>query len=160
MKKIIFSAAILIAGFSVANAQSGTANQNVALNLTNSIDITIIASTGNNFTFGSTANYESGLTNTNAASFQVKSNRAYAVTVKAAAASFTSSSATTMPSTVLAVKLNGSAVAFGDLTGTPAALTTGARGTNTFAIDYKANPGFLYDAGAYTLSVVYTATQQ
>ena len=159
MKKVIFSAAILLAGFSAANAQSSTASQNVALTLANSIDITITASTGNNFTFGSTANYETGLTNLAAASFQVKSNRAYAVTVKSAAATFTTSAGTPMPSTVLAVRLNGGAT-FGDLNTTAAALTSGTRGTNVFSIDYKANPGFLYDAGSYTMSVIYTATQQ
>lgn len=159
MKKIILSAAILFTAFSVANAQESTASQNVALTLTNSIDITITGGSGNNFTFGSTSDYTSGLTNLLAASFLVKSNRAYAVTVNSAAANFTSTSGTTMPSSVLAVRLNGS-TPFSNLNTTAATLTSGARGTNVFAIDYTANPGFNYDAGAYNMSVVYTATQQ
>lgn len=33
-------------------------------------------------------------------------------------------------------------------------------GNNTFAIQYKADPGYEYPAGTYTVNVIYTATQK
>ena len=157
MKKIILSAAILIAGFSAANAQA-TASQAVTLTLVNSISITLSAATSS-FSFANTADFEAGLTNTSAATATVKSNRPWSVTVKAATANFTGSVVTPMPASVLGVRLTGPA-AFVPLSTTAAAFTSGAKGSNTFTVDYNANPGFIYDAGTYNMSVVYTATQQ
>ena len=162
MKKIITLATILVAAFTAANAQStSAASQTVSLTLQNAIDISITSATGTSFTFDDVAKYQSGLTNTNASTFLVKSNRPWAVTVKSAAATFSgpAAPATQMPSSVLGVRLNGGST-FGSLSTTGAALTSGSRGSSSFNIDYNANPGFSYDAGTYTMSVVYTATQQ
>ncbi len=162
MKKLLTLAVILLAGFTAANAQSAsTASQTVTLNLANAIDISITSATGTSFTFDDVTKYGSGLTNSNASTFQVKSNRPWAVTVKAAAANFSgpATPATQMPASVLGVKLN-SGSSFSALSTTAASLTSGARGTNSFNVDYNATPGYSYDAGTYTLSVVYTATQQ
>ena len=162
MKKIITLATILFAGFTAANAQStSTASQTVTLNLQNAINISISSATGTNFSFSDVAEYQNGLTNANASTLQVKSNRPWAVTVKAAAANFSGPAlpATQMPSNVLGVKLNGGST-FSALSTAATALTSGSRGSSSFSIDYNANPGFNYDAGTYSLSVVYTATQQ
>ncbi|MBE7174149.1 MAG: hypothetical protein INR73_26475 [Williamsia sp.] len=162
MKKILSLVVVLFAAFTAAHAQStSTASQTVSLTLQNAIDITISSATGTNFLFDDVAKYQSGLTNTNASTLQVKSNRPWAVTVKAAAATFSgpAAPATQMPSTVLGVRLNGGS-SFTALSTTAASLTSGARGTSSFNIDYNANPGYSYDAGTYSLSVVYTATQQ
>ena len=162
MKKIFTLAVILLAGFTAANAQStSTASQTVTLTLQNAINISITSATGTSFLFDEVSEYGNGLTNANASSFQVKSNRPWAVTVKAAAATFSgpAAPATQMPASVLGIKLNGGS-SFTNLSTTATSLTTGARGTNTFSVDYNANPGYAYDAGTYTLSVVYTATQQ
>ena len=161
MKKLTLIAATLFAGFTAANAQSATANQTVTLTLQNSIDIAFTAATGTNFTFANTTDYQNGLSNLNASSLQVKSNRPWAVTVGSASANFSGPSAPSpaMPSSVLGVRLNGGS-SYGALSTTSQALTSGARGMSSFSVDYNANPGFSYDAGTYTLSVVYTATQQ
>ena len=162
MKKIISLVAILLGGFTAANAQStSTASQTVSLTLQNAINISVTSTTGTSFTFSDVNEYQNGLTNSNASTFQVKSNRPWAVTVKAAAATFSGPAAPAiqMPSTVLCVRLNGGSN-FSSLSTTAASLTSGARGSSSFSIDYNANPGFSYDAGTYSLSVVYTATQQ
>ena len=162
MKKIITLATILFAAFTAANAQSAsTASQTVTLNLQNAINISISSATGTSFSFSDVNEYQNGLTNANASTLQVKSNRPWAVTVKAAAATFSgpATPATQMPSTVLGVRMNGGS-AFSALSTTAAALTSGSRGSSSFNVDYNANPGFNYDAGTYSLSVVYTATQQ
>jgi hypothetical protein len=162
MKKITLIAATLFAGFTAANAQSSaTTSQTVTLTLQNSIDIAFTAATGTNFTFATTSDYQNGLTNLNASTVQVKSNRPWAVTVGSASANFSGPAAPSpaMPASVLGVRLNGGS-SFGALSTSAQSLTSGARGTSSFSVDYNANPGFSYDAGTYTLSVVYTATQQ
>jgi hypothetical protein len=160
MKTIILALAFTAFAFG-ANAQTtASANQTITLTLQNQIDISISGTpSGTSFTFGSVADYSAGLTNTSASTFAVKSNQGWAVTVKAAAANFTSSAATAMPASVLGVRLNGGS-SFTSLSTTAASFTSGSRGSSSFTVDYNANPGFSYDAGSYTLNVVYTATQQ
>ncbi len=162
MKKIIFSAAIILAGLISAKAQtSATATQTVTLILKNAISIDITSATGTSFTFDNTDEYHNGETNANASTFSVKSNRPWAVTVNTTTANFSGPAApsATMPSSVLGVRLNGG-TSFTSLSTTAASLTSGGRGNGSFSVDYKATPGYSYDAGTYTISVVYTATQQ
>jgi hypothetical protein len=162
MKKLTLITVALFAGFFTVNAQSSaTASQVVTLTLKNSIDIEITAAPGTDFTFTSTDDYKNGLTNTNASTLRVKSNRPWAVTVASATANFNGPAVPSpvMPSTVLGVRLNGGS-SFKPVSTTATSLNSGTRGENDFNIDYNANPGFIYDAGTYTISVVYTATQQ
>ncbi len=161
MKKFtLFSLAVFGLFFS-SKAQTTSANtsQTVTLNLQNQIEIAVLSATGTSFTFASTADYTSGLTNASASQLQVKSNKAWTVTVKAGAADFTGPTGNQMPASALGVRINGGS-SFTQLSTTAANLTTGSRGSNTFTVDYNANPGFNYDAGSYTLNVIYTATQQ
>jgi hypothetical protein len=161
MKHVILFAAMLIS-FSYLHAQTtGTSNQTVNLTLLNAISLNITSATGTTLSFNASDDYLNGIANNNASTFQVKSNRPWAVTVKAAAANFSgpAAPAATMPASVLGVRLNGGTT-YTTLSTTAAAFTSGARGDNSYSVDYKATPGFAYDAGTYTLSVVYTATQQ
>jgi hypothetical protein len=162
MKNILFSAAIILAGL-VSNAQTSTATatQTVTLVLKNAISINITSATGTSFSFDDANEYSTGLTNTSASTIQVASNLPWAVSVKTSTANFSgpAAPAATMPSSALGVRLNGGS-AFTSLSTSAASLTSGARGTGSFSVDYKANPGYAYDAGTYTISVVYTATQQ
>jgi len=159
MKKFILSIAIIFTAI-FANAQTtATATQTVTLILKNCISINLTSATGNNFAFENTDNYANGVTNNNASAFEVKSNRPWAVTVATATATFSGPAASAMPSTVLGVRING-ATNFAALSTTAAPVTNGGRGIASFNVDYKANPGYTYDAGTYTINVVYTATQQ
>ena len=161
MKTLVLSTLSFLLATTVLNAQTttATASQSVVLTLQNQIDISIVAATGTGFTFTSPAEYSSGITNASASQFQVRSNKPWAVTVAAATANFSGVVTTPMPANKLGVKLS-SGSSFSQLSTTAANLTSGARGSGTFTVDYNANPGFNYDAGTYTLSVVYTATQQ
>ena len=160
MKQLFVLSSILFSSYFVNAQATGSSSQTVNLTLKNAISLTITAATGTTFTFDGSDDYLNGMSNTTASTFQVKSNRPWAVTVKAAAASFSgpAAPAATMPASVLGVRLTGGST-FTTLSTTAAALTTGSRGDASFSVDYKASPGFLYDAGTYTLSVVYTATQ-
>lgn len=162
MKKTLLFAALLFS-FSFTHAQlaSGSSNQTVSLTLKNAISLNITAATGTTLSFEAADDYANGIANTTASTFQVKSNRPWAVTVKAAATSFSgpAAPAAVMPSSALGVRLTGGTT-YTALSTTAASLTSGTRGDSNFSVDYKATPGFAYDAGTYTLSVVYTATQQ
>lgn len=163
MKNLLLTIAILFTGLISVNAQTTTAtlSQTVTLILKNCITIDIASATGTNFSFDNTDNYANGEINTNAATFQVKSNRPWAVTVNTTTANFNGPAAptATMPSSILGVRVNGGSD-FSSLSTTATSLTSGGRGVGSFSVDYKAAPGFVYDAGSYTINVVYTATQQ
>jgi len=164
MKKLILSIVTIFALYTVANAQTAVtanANHNVTLTLNNQLEVAFTGSNNNvTMAFATPDNYTNGVTADNAASIKVRSNKAYNVTVKAAAADFTSTSATTMPvNNVLFVK-EATQTGYVNLTAADQNLLTNqTRGTNTFNVSYKATPGFNYDGGSYTVSVVYTATQ-
>ncbi len=181
MKKlIILSAAVLGFNFA-ANAQAtSSANQNVALNLSNAIAITFVSSgtatgTAVALPFTTVADYSNGVTSA-AQSLKVQSNKAFNLTINANAASFTYSGTTTpaptMPvSGVLAAQVTANGTggtvasgfnsAYANLTSTAQSLISGcSNGSNqTFDVKYQATPGFAYPAGTYTANVVYTATQ-
>ena len=128
MKKLTLVALATIALVSlsfIATAQTTTASasQTVTLNLQNQIDISVTAATGTSFTFASPDDYTAGLTNASASTFRVRSNKAWAVSVKAAAASFTGPTGNTMPSTALGVRLTGGTT-FGQLSTTAAGLSS------------------------------------
>lgn len=162
-KKIILSLCSAILFCAVSNAQAtASANHNVTLSLSNSISIAFTAGgAGVNMTFANGTDYTNGVLANSAATLQVQSNKAYNVTVKAGAANFTSTSATTMPvNNILYVKESLQSTYVNLTTADQNLLTSQARGTNSFAVSYKATPGFSYDAGTYTASVIYTATQQ
>lgn len=157
MKKIIALFAIVSVAASVNAQTTATANQTVTLNLANAITITANNS-GTSFTFDDVTDYETGLFNTDATTFTVKSNRPWNVSVKSATANFAGPTGNTMPAGIVSVKETGSTYA--PLSTSEAPVTTGARGSSTFKVDYKAAPSYNFDAGTYTLSIVYTATQQ
>jgi hypothetical protein len=160
MKRLFLIGFVFLGCLASGNAQSVN-NQTVTLTLQNAITLSISSATCTSFLFNDTDDYTNGITNTNASIFEVKSNRSWAVTVKSAAASFTgpAAPAATMPASVLGVRLNGGS-SFISLSTSTASLKTGSRGISSFNVDYNASPGFIYDAGTYSLSVVYTATQQ
>jgi hypothetical protein len=160
MKKILFIGLFMAAFTSIQAQTTGTSNQTVSLTLKNAISLNIIAATGTTLTFDVPDDYANGIANASASTFQVKSNRPWSVSVKAAAATFSGppAPAAAMPSNVLSVRLS-TGTTYTPLTTSVVSLTSGARGDMNFSVDYRANPGFIYDAGTYTLSVVYTATQ-
>lgn len=160
MKKSIF---ILVASTALATSafsQTTTASvpQTVTLNLQDQIDLSIQSATGTTFSFSSPDDYANGVVNADASTIRVRSNKPWALTVKSGTANFTGG-AGTMPASKLLVSLN-TAESYAALSTTEVPFTTGSRGVSNVKVDYKADPGFGYDSGSYTISVVYTATQQ
>src|SRR5688572_10165411 len=95
MKNILLTIALIITGLVSANAQtSATVSQTVTLVLKNTISINITSATGTDFSFDNTSEYSNGITNVNASTLEVKSNRPWAVSVKTATANFNGPAAT------------------------------------------------------------------
>ena len=162
MKKLLLSVFALTGIFIATNAQStDNKSHNVTLTLSNQMEVLFTqGASGASMSFTTPDNYTNGVTADNAARLQVRSNKAYNVTVKTAAAAFTSTSATTMPvNNVLYVKEAGQSTYVNLASTDQNLLSNQARGTNSFNVSYKATPGFNYDGGTYVVSVVYTATQ-
>ena len=181
MKKIIILSAAVLGFNMAAHAQAtSSANQNVALNLSNAIAITFVSSgtaTGAAVTipFTTVADYTNGVTSS-LQQMKVQSNKTFHVYANSNTANFTYSGTTTPSPTmpvngVLGLQVsnnntggtvssgcNGSFLAL--TTSQQAIISTGLNGSNqTFSVQYQATPGFTYPAGTYTANIVYTATQ-
>ncbi len=161
MKKILLAAIIACSGMAAHAQASSSVSQTVTLNLVNAINISITSATGTSFTFDDVNKYQNGLVNNNATTVQIKSNRPWTATVKTATASFSGPAGSpAMPSTVLGIRQTGTNYGFAALSTNALNYGTSERGVSSYSLDYSATPGFAYDAGTYTISVVFTATQQ
>ncbi len=160
MKKLVYLLCLWIPylGFSQTTSRSHTVTYTVNTVLELDFDNT----TQNlGFIFATATDFESGKTNATAGGFRVRSNRNWTVSVKANAANFTTTAGgeNNVASNKLSVRRAGT-TAWMALTTADQTLTTGTKGgygTNTFQIDYFANPGYIAPA-TYTLPVVYTVT--
>lgn len=180
MKKAIIFLTSSILTLNVQAQNSSTASQTVNLNLSNVLDIAFVA-TGNatgsvvSFTFANISDYTNGK---QSADYQirVRSNKKFNVTVKANSSKFSYSGAVSpapsMPISILSLMVaanqtGGTQVSpfgsgsFGAISSSSKNLLSNCSlGSNQlFSIKYKANPGFNYPAGSYTVDIVYTATQ-
>ena len=184
MKNLI-AIAVFATFANAAQAQtnaSSSASQTVNLALSNAIEITFTGNSnakGSDVTipFNTVNDYANGVESDDQ-KLKVRSNKDFSVAVKTSAANFSYSGNTTpapvMPiSNILnlmvsanntggTVKSPFSTTQYASLSNTDQELISdGSRGGNqTFAIKYKATPGFAYPAGTYSVDVVYTATQQ
>lgn len=159
-----------------------TAQQIVQLNLTNTIEIAFTSngsSTGNTVTlpFTNVNDYANGVESTNQ-ELSVSSNKHFTVAVSAISPNFsvTSNGVTTpsnMPVSILSIMIASnntggtigqgfSSSSYSNLSSSSTNLLTGANNgyLETFAIKYKATPGFVYPVGVYSTDIVFTATQQ
>ena len=185
MKKLIIIAAAVIGFTTAASAQtnaSGTAQQTVELGLSNTLTIVFTGSgtaTGStvNLPFSTVTDYANGVESA-AQQLKIQSNKPFNVTVATSAANFSvtngsTTTVSTMPvAGVLDLKVDANQTggtiatgyaAYGSGLSTSAAaiINGGSNGANqTFAVKYKATPGFAYPAGVYAVDVIYTATQQ
>ncbi|HRO43761.1 MAG TPA: hypothetical protein PL009_13065 [Flavipsychrobacter sp.] len=187
MKEIFLIAAFLgitlTTQAQVSNADvSATAQQAVQLGLTNALEISYTSNestTGGTITFPFTSanDYANGVTSGDQ-EMKIKSNRTFNVSVKAAANTFTYSG-TTSPAPVMYVYSTLSCMITANTTGgnIPAPFSANsyygigataqniianatAGGDKRFSCKFRANPGFAFPAGTYTVDVIFTATQQ
>lgn len=163
-----------------AQNESGTAQQTIALAMSNALDITFVdnnSSTGNtvSLSFDNVEDYAGGVESASQ-TIRVRSNKDFDVRVKSSASKFSySGSASSDPnmsvSSVLAMKIidnNTGGNISGGFSNYKALSTNNKKIINnadagndqTFSVKYKATPGFAYPAGTYTVDIVYTVTQR
>jgi len=141
---------------------TASASHTITLNITNAIELTFAqGSNGVNMTFATSEHYQNGIVADNSATLRVRSNKGYNISVKSASAVFNSPTNTPMPvNNVLFVKESNQSGFVGISTSDQTLLTSQQKGNQFFNVSYKANPGFGYDGGTYSISIVYTASQQ
>lgn len=170
MKKIVYLSLFIVASlpFKKSKAQysfNGTVNTTVTIPTVMSVQL--IQNSSSTVNFSSATQYSNGLALNNFYTAEVQSNIPWVFSVAASTPFFSASGAeasTNMPCSVLAVKLSTQAN-FTNLATTNVTLASGTNGSktvagNTFNLDIKANPGYNYGAGIYSLVVNYTLTAQ
>ena len=163
MKKLSLIAILLVSATFFANAQnvgSATPTQAVSVVIKNVFDMNLTSSTTRSFSFDALTDYDNGLEVLNANTINYKTNKAWKVSVKALTSDFTGGAGTTpMPASVIKVRKTGT-TPYISVSGADQDLTTGTRGASNFNIDYKATPGYSYEAGTYAVTLQYTLTNQ
>lgn len=183
MKHLTTTLAIMFFGtvFALAQDRTGTAVQTTKLALSNAIDITFVNngnSTGStvDLAFENVNDYANGVEGA-PLEIKVRSNKKFIVKARTSSKTF-AYSGTTSPApsmnvqNTLFIKVlensTGGSVP-GSVNNKYATLKRGNRklihngtpgGNNTFKVQYKADPGFEFPAGTYTVDVIYTATQR
>ena len=162
MKKIILSAILCLIGTLWSFGQTTTKTHTITYTVNTILELDFDNTTQNlSFTFATAADFETGKTNLSAAGLRVRSNKPWTVSVKANTANFSATAGgdANLTANKLSVRKNGTTNAI-PLTTTDQSLATGLKGgfgTNTFLVDYIANPGYVSPA-TYTLGVTYTVT--
>jgi len=163
MKKLLSIAVLLVSATMFANAQnvgSPSPTQPLSVVIKNVFDMNLSSSTTRSFSFDLLTDYDNGIEVLNANTINYKTNKAWKVSVKALTSDFTGGAGTTvMPSSVIKVRKNGT-TPYVAVSSTDQDLTTGTRGASNFNIDYKATPGYSYEAGTYAVTLQYTLTNQ
>lgn len=180
--KQLFTTLLLITAATTANAQNASsgASQTVSLALANVVQISQFSAGNGNSSAVSMPLMGTDVMNNGIESpeYSVSINSTNGFSVKAQAVSeyFTYSGPATTNTTmkvsdVLALKVTNNATTgniagghsqFQPVSGSAQSqvITDASRGANqTFAVKYKATPGYDYPGGTYTASVVYTVTQ-
>jgi hypothetical protein len=161
-RSIFFIVLLSLIGLVNYGQTTASASHTITLNITNAIELTFAQGTnGVSLTFSNSEHYQNGIVADNSATLRVRSNKGYNISVKSASSVFNSSTNTQMPvSNVLFVKEANQSGFVGINTNDQTLLTSQQKGNQFFNVSYKANPGFGYDGGTYSVNIVYTASQQ
>jgi hypothetical protein len=163
MKKVPFIALLFVAAATMVNAQTvgtTTSTQPISVVIKNVFDMNLSTTSTRSFSFDALVDYDNGVEILNANTINYKTNKAWKVSVKALSTNFTGGAGTTtMPADVIKVRKNGSA-SYISVSAADQDIATGARGASNFNIDYKATPGYSYEAGTYAMTLQYTITNQ
>lgn len=184
MKKITLILLIVAGAAVAAHAQqadeAANASQSAKLVMSNAIDVTFNSNASNegdivSLAFENVNDYANGVEST-PIELKVRSNKKFHVWAKAGSSRFTYSGPESTDPKMNVNKLQIKVVSNNTGGNVPNAVnnkysnmsksnkklinngTSG--GDNTFAIQYKANPGYEFPAGTYSVDIIYTATQQ
>ncbi len=184
MKKITLILLIVAGAVSTVFAQqvneAANASQSANLVMSNAIDITFNSNGTNegdvvNLPFDNVNDYANGVEST-PIELKVRSNKKFHVWAKAGSSRFTYSGPESKDPKMNINKLKIKVVSNNTGGTVPNAVSNKysnmsksnkklinngtAGGDNTFAVQYKADPGYEFPAGTYSVDIIYTATQQ
>ena len=166
MRKLFFimilclSSVCGFAQYTFSGSSSGSITVGTVLNMS-------FTNNAGTVSFSSASQYQNGQTISICASIAVKSNIPWLISFASNSASFTATgggASTNMPASVVGLRVS-SASSFTSLSTVNHTLATGNAGNtsasgNSFNLDLNLNPGFSYKGGTYSLSIVYTLTNQ
>lgn len=147
----------LSAQYSYTGTTTGTAtvSQTMGLSLSNMVGST---------SFTSISDYANGVTVNNYITFAIKANKPWILqaTVPTLFTAAGGGASTNMPSSIISVRVNGTATFYTLTNGMSQTGSTGnaAVSGNTFSLDFNFNPGYGYNGGTYTLAILYTLSNQ
>lgn len=183
MKKFTLISIILAIVMSTAYAQGNedaSAAQSAQLVMSNAIDVSFVSnssSQGNtvNLAFENVNDYANGVESA-PIEIKIRSNKNFNVWAKTNSNKFTYAGATTPAPQMNVNKLKIKVVSNNTGGTVPGAINNKYKnmrksnrklinngtpgGDNTFAVQFKADPGYEYPAGTYSIDVIYTATQR
>jgi hypothetical protein len=131
------------------------------------LNFELVKNVSSTVNFNASPQFSEGISIPNFVTVKIKSNRTWAFGVSTTTANFSASgmySSPNMPSQVLSMRQS-SQTQNQPLSTTTKIIATGVAGNtakpgNTFDISMKANPGYEYGPGIYTITINYTLTAQ
>lgn len=148
-------------------AYSQSLTQSVSGSITISSAMSVGITGGATISFTSLDDYTNGKTLVNYATCTLRSNQLWLVSVRANATYFTAGSggSTDMPAGILSIRKNGTTSFLTISSSSSVTLATGSRTSSypyytTYNVDVKANPGYSYNGGTYSIGLIYTLTNQ
>ncbi len=167
MKKSILTTIVLTLFALATKAQvaTTTATHKVTVDAKSVLEVIMTSTADVLFEFKTTADYDNGITKTNATELKVKSTKPWTIKAQGLTANFAKASAglnpDNIPLSALTIGSGASLLAINNTSGTD--IKTGPKGGNgasgnTFSLDYRLNPGYVQQ-DLYEVSVTYTISQ-
>ncbi len=163
MRKVVFILIIIVLSLS-AHAQysyTGTATGSITIDSM----YVITAGSGTTFTFGGVEDYANGVEKLNYAGITIKCNYNWKISVRSTTTYFIAGGggSSNMPCGTLSVRKSGGN--YLTVSTSSQQLAVGNRGStstsgNSFNVDIKADPGYAYNGGTYSIVLQYTVTRQ
>lgn len=163
-RKYIFILCLFFLPAIVANGQSFNGTINPTVNVQTVMNLTVVQNIAS-LTFSTLDQFSNGITVNNYSTIQIKSNSDWIFSVKTGTEYFAASGASStsnMPASILQMAA-GSNPTYFPLGLTAQQLAAGSQGDltetgNLFNVHLKANPGFEYGPGTYSITITYTIT--
>jgi hypothetical protein len=119
-----------------------------------------VTSGSTTFSFTTTTNYDSGIEKTGLFAVTVKANVSWKLTLSVPAAYLSpQSTATPMPVSVFSTKGTTIFPSYSTLSYSTPLFATGSRGTYSYNLDVKSNPGYLYEQNTYLTDIYFTISE-
>jgi hypothetical protein len=159
---------IMVTGISLkVSAQSPLGNSTppggsmLSLTIVQLMYLSVTSAPSVDFNFSTISNLDQGIEKTGAVTLTFRSNKQWLVTIQAQGTGNFTGGSVPMHASILKYRLGGTST-YTSLTTTAAPVTSSGmpRGAGTIGVDYKMNPGYVYAPANYSLTILYTLSNQ